>query len=159
VAVAALLGAWPALAAPRLGGLLGALGALAVLLAAVAQAAALGPLVAGSLALLGAEYAALLQLRGDSLDGRAPLEAAGLLLAGELGYWALELRVASEPRGVPLARVAQALALAVGAGVVAALLLLVATVPPSGGLAWDALGVAAAAAALALAVATIRRPG
>jgi len=125
----------------------------------VAQASALGPLVAVSLALLGAEYAALLQLRGGALDGRAPLEAGGLLLAGELGYWALELRLSSEPRGVPLRRAATMVALAIAAGVLAALLLLVATVPPGGGLVWDGLGVLAAAAALGLAVTAVRRTG
>jgi len=106
-----------------------------------------------ALVLFGGAYGASLFLGPHALDFWAPLEATGLVLAAELSYWSLELRpwVAAEP-GV-LARRATILG-ATGAGTLAvgAAVLGAASAPVGGGVAWEAVGVAAAAGALALVV-------
>ena len=45
-----------------------------------------------AIAILGAEYVAILGFEADALDTRAPLVAGALLAVAELAYWSLELR-------------------------------------------------------------------
>ena len=45
-----------------------------------------------AIAILGAEYVAILGFETDALDTRAPLVAGALLAVAELAYWSLELR-------------------------------------------------------------------
>ncbi|MDQ3066897.1 MAG: hypothetical protein M3R12_07090 [Actinomycetota bacterium] len=111
-----------------------------------------------AVALLGAEYVALLGFEGEALDARAPLVAAALFTVAELGYWSLELRarVADEP-GTYLRRVALVaglvlLTLTLGTGMLA----FVESVS-AGGAAVDLLGAVAAVAALTLLALAARR--
>ena len=150
---AAGTGAWLAIAADgyeltRLNAT--AAGAAALLLAAgLARRVALAIPVA--VALLGAEYVALLGVEGGELDARAPLVAGALLGVAELGYWSLELLGAvADEAGTYLRRVALLATLllgTIGAGVV---LLAVVEVVSASGAAVDLLGALAAVAALIL---------
>jgi hypothetical protein len=109
--------------------------------------------VAWALALLAAAYALALALRpeGAGLDGGAPLVAAGLLLAGELGYWALDLRgPGHEERDVVARRLGAVLALAALSAALGAAVAAAAGLEVSAGLAWNVIGIVAAAAVLAI---------
>jgi len=116
------------------------------------------PLVALSVGLVGAAYAVHLAADDPSLDARAALLGAGLLLTAELAYWSLEEqeRAAAEP-GESFRRLGLLLGLALGALGGGIALLIVADLIRTGGLAIDLLGAAAAAAALLVVVALARR--
>ena len=116
------------------------------------------PLVALSVGLVGAAYATHLALDDPSLDGKAALLGAGLLLTAELAYWSLEERehVATEP-GESFRRLGLLIGLALAALATGAALLVVADVARAGGLAVDLVGAAAAAAALLVVVLFARR--
>ncbi len=116
------------------------------------------PLVALSVGLVGAAYATHLALDDPSLDGKAALLGAGLLLTAELAYWSLEERehVATEP-GESFRRLGLLIGLALAALAAGAALLVVADVARAGGLAVDLVGAAAAAAALLVVVLFARR--
>ena len=116
-------------------------------------------LVPASIVLIGSAYAVHLALDDPTLDTRAPLLAAGLLLAAELAYWSLEERqnVRTEARE-QLRRLTVVAALALGSLFVGAVLLAVADVARTRGLAVDLVGAAAAAGALLLLVLVARRP-
>ena len=115
-------------------------------------------LVPASVGLVGAAYAVHLGLDDPALDTRAPLLAAGLLLAAELAYWSLEevQNVRTEARE-QLRRLAVVVLLALAGLLVGAVLLAVADVARTRGLAVDLLGVAAAASALLLLVLVARQ--
>jgi hypothetical protein len=112
-----------------------------------------------AVAVLGAEYAALVSLEADALDARAPLVAAALLAVAELAYWSLELRggVADEP-GTYLRRISVVAALAAAALGLGAGLLALVEVAAAGGIAADLIGAGAAILALALLAAAARTP-
>jgi hypothetical protein len=116
------------------------------------------PLVTLSVALVGAAYAVHLAADDPSLDARAALLGAGLLLTTELAYWSLEEResVATEP-GESFRRLGLLIGLALGALGAGIALLIVADLIRTGGLAIDLLGAAAAAAALLAVVVFARR--
>jgi len=118
------------------------------------SAAALG----WGLAALGGEYAVLFAAQGRALDEAAPVYAAGLVLVAELAFWSVERRIAawSDP-AIAERRLAQLLGVCVGAAAVAALVLVVAAASVGGGLALEAIGVAAAIGALALLGVLVRR--
>jgi hypothetical protein len=111
-----------------------------------------------AIALLGAEYVAILGSETDALDPGAPLVAGALLAVAELAYWSLELRApVVDEAGTYLRRIAVLSTLvlgAVGFGVVA--LTLVEAVS-AGGVALDILGAAAALGAFALLALAARR--
>ena len=109
--------------------------------------------------LLGSAYAVHLTLDDPTLDTRAPVVAAGLLLAAELAYWSLEelQRVRTEARE-QLRHLAVVAALGLGGLFVGAVLLAVADVVRTRGLAVDLFGAGAAASALLLLVLIARRP-
>ena len=117
-------------------------------------------LLPASLVLLGGLYGAQLAIDDAPLDGVAALFAGGLLVTAELGYWSLEERVAvkAEP-GEDLRRAAFVSAFALGALVVAELLLVLVEGVRAGGLAVDLLGAVAAGAVLLLVVVIARRAG
>jgi len=75
VAGAAGLTTYAAVVATRLGGLLAMIGVVGVAVLAAALVLRLPALVMPGLALLGAEYAGLFLVRGDTLDVRAALPA------------------------------------------------------------------------------------
>jgi len=156
-AIVGATAAWLAASSGAWGWPLGAVGGVAFVLAASRSPAALP----WSLALLGAEYAAVLEIAGHArADGRAPVVAAALVVAAELSGWSrgLEPEIRHE-RGL-LSRRALRIALAgVGAAAVAAAVLGLAAAPLDAGLAGDALGVTAAVAAFALLARLARRDG
>ena len=124
LAVVALLGADDVAVAvgARLGG-------LAFLSLVTAVVLGWSPLVALSVGLVGAAYATRLALDDPSLDGKAALLGAGLLLTAELAYWSLEERerVATEP-GESFRRLGLLIGLALAALAAGAALLVVADV-------------------------------
>jgi hypothetical protein len=122
----------------------------------VAVAARAPEAVAWAVAFCGAEYGVFLGLRGGTVDRWAPLVAAALFVAAELGFRAVEPR-APASEGLVLARTVLWLATAV-AGTAALGALLLATAGGGGaGVGLEALGVAATVAALALVVLVVAR--
>lgn len=116
--------------------------------------------VPAAVALLGAQYVAILAIETDALDTGSALVAGALLAVAELAYWSLELRgQVVDEAGTYLRRVAVLAALllgVVGAGVV---VLALADAVVAGGIAVDILGAAAALGTLALLALTARRTG
>ena len=111
-----------------------------------------------AIVIVGVAYAAALAVRDDALDARAPVIAAILFAAAELGYWSLELRdaVADEP-GAYLRRLGLLAGLTLGALALGQLLLALVDVSERGGIAIEAVGVVAAVAALAIVALSSRR--
>ena len=111
----------------------------------------------GALALLGAAYAAILVIDEPALDGRSAIVGAALLAIGELGYLSVEVRPAvTEEAGAATRRVAfvammTLFALGVGSAMLALVDLL-----RTGGIAIEAVGVAAAAGVVGLLVLAAR---
>jgi hypothetical protein len=103
---------------------------------------------------LGLAYAVTLLAHGsNSIDGGAPLVATALLLCTELAAWSLDERHGIAAERAVLAARASGLALLAGAGLAAsALVLALSAAPVGGGLAWTALGAAAAVLVVGLAV-------
>ena len=116
--------------------------------------------VPAAIALLGAEYVAILGFETDAIDTRAPLVAGALLAVAELAYWSLELQgpVVVEA-GTSLRRIALLATLVVGVVGAGAVLLTLVEVVGAGGVAIDILGAAAALGALALLALVARRTG
>jgi hypothetical protein len=115
----------------------------------VALVARLPSLVLSGVAILGAEYAVSLLLRGGTIDGKAPLFAVGLLLVAEGSYWSFEPHLPSDP-GIAGRRLGRLAILGLVGGGVSALVLAVSELAAEGGLGLEALGVAAAGGALTL---------
>jgi hypothetical protein len=132
---------------------------LALLALVAATVLGWSALVPGALVLLGAAYATRLAVDAPSLDARAPLLAAGLLLTAELAYWSIEERdrVRAE-HGEDLRHLAVVALLALCGLAVAAVLLAVADLGRTRGLAVDLVGAAAAAGALIALALLARRP-
>ena len=107
---------------------------------------------------LGGAYAAAVIVHGASVDERAPLVAAGLLLCCELAAWSVDerLRIAVG-RAVVRARAAALAALVGGALVAAALVVAVAAAPAGRGLVWTVSGAASAVLVVALTIRAGRR--
>ena len=124
------------------------------LLALVASLALGWPvLLPVSLVLLGGVYAAQLTVDDTTLDGAAPLFAAGLLAAAELGYWSLEEREpATVDPGEALRRVGFVALLVLAALLVAGVLLALVDGVRAGGLAVDLVGALAAALVLTVVI-------
>ena len=111
-----------------------------------------------AIALLGAEYVAILGFEADALDARAPLVAGALLAIAELAYWSLELRgPVVDEAGTYLRRIALLATLVVSVVCVGAMMLALVEVVDAGGVAVDILGAAAAIGALALLALAARR--
>jgi hypothetical protein len=149
--VAAGLVAYPAAVGDRVVSVVAAVGIGAWAMLALALVGKWPTLVAWGMAGVGAEYALFLRLRGDSVDERAPLVAAGLIAAAELAYRAVDPEEGRiEPR--LWLRAAIAVGGAAAAGAVIGGLLLVAAGSANAGLALEAAGILAAVAAVALVV-------
>ena len=100
---------------------------------------------------LGAAYAAMLAVEDGILDSRAPALAATLFAIAELGYWSLELRDAvADEAGAYLRRLGLLSGLTLGALALGELLLVLVDLGERGGIAIEAVGVAAAVGALAI---------
>jgi hypothetical protein len=147
------------LRADRLGPLVGALGLLAVLLLVLALVTRNPGILPWVLALAGAEYAAFLVIHETSIDGYAPIYAAGLLLVAELAYWSIERRVPGpDGEGLTFRRGSILMAACIAAGGVGGLILAMAELSVRGGLWLEALGVASAVGAIALLARLARAP-
>jgi hypothetical protein len=111
-----------------------------------------------AIVLLGTAYAARLLAEEDALDGRAALVAASFFAIAELSYWSLELRdvVAEEP-GAHLRRIGLLALMTLGALALGVALLALVDALATGGVAVEAIGVAAAVATLALLALASRR--
>lgn len=135
----------PAWSQPRLA----AVGGAAVFVLVVGLVLGRPAAVPWAIAGLGAEYAA--SLRGDELDGRVPLYAVGLIVTAELAYWSLQLRRgARDEPGMGQRRIISLLIAATIGLVTGSLLVAIGHVPLRGGVAVEAVGLAAAIGALAL---------
>ncbi len=114
--------------------------------------------VPAAIAVLGAEYVAILGFEADALDTRAPVVAGALLAVAELAYWSLELRgPIVDEAGTYLRRIALLATLVVSVVGVGAIMLALVEVVDAGGIAVDVLGAAAAFAALGLVALAARR--
>ena len=97
-----------------------------------------------ALVLLGAEYSAWIVVRGQTLDERAPLVAAGLLLVAELSYWSFERHAGGADAAILPRRLATLFGLVLGSIALGVLLLAAASAPAGGGVVLEAAGVACA---------------
>ena len=114
--------------------------------------------IPAAIAVLGAEYVAILAFETDVLHTQAPLVAGALLAVAELAYWSLELRTpVVDEAGTYLRRIALLATLVVGIVVVGAVMLTLVEVVAAGGIAVDILGATAALGALALLALAARR--
>jgi hypothetical protein len=117
-----------------------------------------GPLVVG-LACLGAEQAVRLATGPSRVDPWTPVYAAGFLLTAELAWWSIEPRVpAWSDWEVPVRRLATIAACCVGGALLAALVVLAAGAPLTGGVGLELVGVAAAVTAIAVVAVVARLP-
>ena len=113
-----------------------------------------------AIAILGAEYVAILGFETDALDTRAPLVAAALLAVAELAYWSLELRgPVVDEAGTYLRRIALLATLIASVVGIGAIMLALVEVVDAGGVAVDILGAVAAFGALGLVALAARRTG
>ena len=134
--------------ADRLGLLLLALGLAGWLLVAAAVATrSPAPLPTG-LALLGVEYAASLLLSSGGVDPFAPVVGAALFAAAELAYWSLEAGVVPDERARVVRHLTTVAISALVAGSVGGVVVTAADFAVNGGVALEALGVAAAVASV-----------
>ena len=133
-------------------------GTFAVLALAAGLLLRVPAVVPVAIAIVGVEYAAILAVQDDALDARAPVLAAILFAAAELGYWSLELRdaVADEP-GAYFRRLGLLAGLTLGVLALGQLLLVAVDLGERGGIAIEAVGVLAAVAALAIVAMSARR--
>jgi hypothetical protein len=158
--VAGALAAWVALLAdgPTRDGAAVA-GGLALLVLAVGLLLRVHAVVPAAIVLIGGEYALVLSVDGSTLDSRAAVVAAGLLVSAELAYWSFELRaqVTDEP-GSYARRLSVLALLGLGALTLSGLLVAVVDLAGRGGLAVEIAGAAAAFAAVVLLWSLARRP-
>jgi hypothetical protein len=154
------VGAWLALAAEAelLVRTNAAAGLTATLLVTAALVLQIAPALPIAVAILGAEYVALLGFEGEALDTRAAVVAAALLAVAELGYWSLELRRAvADEAGTSLRRLALLASVLLGVLALGFVLLALVEAVAAGGPAVDALGAVAAVGALGLLALAARR--
>ena len=116
--------------------------------------------IPAAVALLGAEYVAILGFETDALHTQAPLVAGALLAVAELAYWSLELRVpVADEAGTYLRRIALLATLLLGVVGLGAVVLTLVEVVAAGGIAVDIAGAAAALGAVALLALAAHRTG
>jgi hypothetical protein len=114
--------------------------------------------VAVALLLLGAAYATTLVVDDLPLDGRSAIVGAALLAIGELAHLSLGARSAvTQEAGAAAHRVAWIAVLALGAMALCGVVLAVADLLRTGGIAIEVVGVAAALAAVGLLVLAARQ--
>lgn len=147
---------YAAVDASRLSELVVAIGATGIALAVLGLVRPWASLLAGAIAATGAAYSVELSLGPRTIDASAPLVAAALFVAAELGYWSIEPCTARPERAVVVRRL---VFLAASAFVVALVgsVLLYATSGASGGIGLESLGVAAAVVALSIVALLARR--
>ena len=129
--------------------------AAACALAAVGLACRWWLVLAWGLAAFGAEYAVFLRLSGGAVDARAPLVAAALFVAAELGFDAVASEGGVRERSLVVSELVALLVAALVSVAIAALVLVVAGSARSG-VALEAVGALAAVAVLAVLVRAAR---
>lgn len=149
LALVAGLAAYPVAAGDRQVRVVLAIGAAACAVVAAGLLFRRPLLIAWGLALFGAEYAVFLRLRGDAVDARAPLVAAGLLVAAELAFEAIAAEGGRRERSLVAAEGVALVAVAI-ATVIAGGFLLVIAGEVAAGVALEAIGAAAAVCAVGL---------
>jgi hypothetical protein len=113
--------------------------------------------IVGALALLGGSYAVILVVDAPPLDGRSAVVGATLLAIGELAHLSIEARLSvTEEAGATARRIASVAMLALVALGLGAAVLAVVDILRTGGVAIEAVGVAAAAGAVGLLVLAAR---
>ena len=111
----------------------------------------------GALALLGGSYTVILVVDAPPLDGRSAIVGATLLAIGELAHLSVEARLSvTEEAGAAARRIASVATLALFALGLGGAVLAVVDVLRTGGIAIEAVGVAAAAGAVGLLVLAAR---
>jgi hypothetical protein len=145
-----VLAAYPAAAASRLAWLHAGIAIAALVILAAGLVLRRGTLFLWALILLGGSYALWLGLGTHALDQRMPIVGAGLLLTAELAFESLEPEVGRPEATVVLARAIVLVLLVLAAVAAGALVLVMASIPLSGGVVVTALGAVAAVLALAL---------
>ena len=153
MATLAAVSAYPALATGRLTAPIAATAAAAVAVLVVSLAFRWSAGIALALVLGATAYGVYLGFRGGAVDAWAPIVAAGLFVAAELAFRAIEPPTAAE-RSIASRGAVWLLAGTVGTAVVGSLLLVIAG-STTAGLWLEAFGVAAAVAALAVVVAVV----
>jgi hypothetical protein len=98
---------------------------------------------------VGAGYTVFLALREGTVDPRAPIVAAALFAAAELGFWSVEPREGWREPTVLVRRIVFIGASALGTALVGALLLVL-VAGTSGGVGFEAIGVGAAVLTLTI---------
>ena len=134
-------------------------GGIGAFVLALGLALRLPTTVPAAIVLLGGEYALVLSVEDPTLDTRAAVVAAGLLVIAELAFWSLELRaeITDEP-GSYARRLAVLALLALGALALSGALIAVVDLAGRGGLAIEIAGAVAAFAAFVLLWSLSRRP-
>jgi hypothetical protein len=145
-----VLAAYPPVSAGKLAWLHAGISIAAIATLAVGLALRRPVLFFWSLVLLGGNYALWLALGTHSIDQRAPIVGAGLLLTAELAFDSLEPEVGRPEVTAVLARTIALTLTVLGAAGVGAVILAFSSVPLSGGVVITALGAAAAVLALGL---------
>jgi hypothetical protein len=156
LAALAAVALYPVLARSRLLVVLASVGGVSLLAFAAALVFRSPALAAWGLAASGTEYGLFLGFRGGTVDRWAPLVAAAVFLAAELGYRALEPPEPVPERTVVLRGVAWLLGGVLGTTLVGSVLL-AASGGGTAGLGLEALGASAAVTALGLVVAVVWR--
>ena len=137
--------AYAAARVPSFAALVAAIGAFGAVLLAFVLVRRTDDLLPWALAVLAVAYTISLFVHGAAVDEAAPLVAAGLLLCGELAAWSLDERYAIAAERAVVLRRALALGALVLAGLGASAAVVAFTASSAGnGLAWTALGAAAA---------------
>jgi hypothetical protein len=147
---------YPVIAADRLVALMAGLGGFSLVLLLAAVGLRSPGLVAWAVAVYGAEYAVFLGFHGATVDRSAPVVAAALLVATELGYRVTEPSDPAPERAVVVRSIGWLFAAMVGAAALGAMLLAAAGAAHAG-LALEALGAAAAVLALGFLIALVAR--
>jgi hypothetical protein len=149
--------AYPVVSAERGAGILTALAAAGVAALLTAAVLRVAELVPAGIILVAGEYAAFLLLEHETLDPAAPLVAAALVLAAELGHSALEPPLVRAGPGLAARRGARLAGRTAAAAAIAVLVLAVSVTEIRSGLAVELVGIAAAVAALGLVALLARR--
>jgi hypothetical protein len=142
------------------GAVVGGIGAIGLVLLALVLVRGMDDLLPWTVVCFVVAYTVSLVVHGGSVDERAPLVAAALLLGAELASWSLEERIPIvAERPVLLGRTVALAALVGGGLVTSALVVAVAAAPTERGLVWTVAGAAAAVLAVGLAVRVAHHDG
>ena len=145
---------------PSVGAVVGGIGAIGLVLLAFVLVRGMDDLLPWTVVCFVVAYTVSLVVHGGSVDERAPLVAAALLLGAELASWSLEEQIPIVAERPVLRGRIVALAALVGGGLVtSALVVAVAAAPTQRGLVWTVAGAAAAVLAVGLAVRVAHRDG